>query len=127
MSFETALQQAVYTQLSVALSIPVFDDVPQGELFDYVEIGEADQDEFDTDDTLGAESVIVIHSWSRYRGRKQVKEIQNDVYQSLQRAQLNVIGYHLITCDFVSSETFTESDGKTRQGAQTFNVIIDEV
>ena len=127
MSFETALQQAIYSQLSSALAIPVFDDVPQGELFDYVEIGEADQDEFDTDTTLGAETVIIIHAWSRYRGRKQVKEIQNDVYQSLQRAQLNVIGYHLVTCDFLSSETFVESDGKTRQGAKTFNVIIDEV
>ena len=126
MSFETEVQKSIYSALA-GLSVPVFDDVPQGQVFDYVTIGETDYDEFDTDTNVGATGSIPVTVFSRYRGRKAVKEIQNEIYQILQRAQLVIVGYNLVTVDFISSETVTDSDGKTREGTQLFNIIIDEV
>lgn len=87
MSFETALQSAIYSALNgdVVLSglvVGVYDDVPQpadaGESsqFPYVSIGEAVHTEWDTDTSLGDDITITIHTWSRYAGRKEVKEIQ---------------------------------------------------
>lgn len=125
MSFEIKVQKAIFSALT-ALSIPVFDEVPQDQSFDYAVIGDSDYDEFDTDTSIGAEGKVSITVWSRYRGRKAIKEVQNEIYQLLQRAQLAIVGYNLITLDFISSDTTTSSDGKTREGEQIFNIIIDE-
>ena len=67
---EWALQQAIYGVLSVdtglaALGASVYDHVPQNAAFPYVVIGEDYATKADTDDTLDADHMITLHSWSR--------------------------------------------------------------
>lgn len=123
--FETALQKAIYATLSDALTYDIYDEAPQGSSFPYITIGEANHAEWDTDTTLGNRVSLVIHSWSRYRGRKEIKEMQGEIYAALNRSDLDIIGYHFVTCDFVNSQSFIDTDGKTRHGTQAFNVLMD--
>ena len=138
MSFEVELQTAVFTALDAdsalsSLVIGVYDDVPQptdaGDEsdFPYVTVGEAVHTEFDTDNTLGDDCTITVHSWSRYAGRKEIKQIQGAVYNVLHRSSLPVSGYTTVGVDWVQSDSFVDTDGETRHGVQTFRIILDEV
>ena len=127
MSFETVLQQAIYTKVSTDIATPVYDDVPQQADFPYVTIGEDSFTAWDTDSELGATSVLTVHTWSRTRGKKETKAIQGDIYDSLHRATLISAGYNFVTIDLISSESFLDADGLTRHGVQTFNAIIERL
>ncbi len=121
-----AIQQAVYTRLADQLSVPVYDHAPQDVMFPYVELGEIEAIPFDTDDSIGSETTVTIHSWSRYRGWKEIKEIQAKVYDALHRYNLPVSGAHLITVEFEIGRTFLDADGLTRHGVQEFRIITEK-
>jgi len=133
MSFELAVQSAIYTRLNSQLGYNVYDSVPQqvdsSQGFPFVTIGEDTLNEWDTDEQNGADVTITIHTWSRYYGRKETKEMQGAIYTALHRQQTNLSysGYLFVDCFFLSSESFLDTDGQTRHGVQTFRVIIREL
>jgi len=90
MSFELVIQKAIYEKLVASADliekqIPVYDDVPQpadsGDLsnFPYVVVGDDSVKAWDTDTENGADAVITIHTWSRYLGKKEIKELQEQI------------------------------------------------
>lgn len=129
------LQVALFNKLNVSsitsLVRGVYDHVPQAAdagddtQFPYITIGEARVNEFDTDATLGFDATAVIHVWGRQRGRKEVKQIQDQIYQVLHRANLTIIGYHFLSIDQEFAESFVDSDGLTRHGVQQFRVLFE--
>lgn len=133
MSFETAIQDVILSTLRadaalLALVSGVYDSVPQkGTEYPYVTIGEDNHNEWDTDTTLGSDCTITIHTWSRHRGRGETKQIQGTIYDALHRAELTVDGYRIHTIDLQNSQSFTDADGLTRHGVQTFRVLIERV
>ena len=75
-----ALQQAIYTALTgdstlMAMITGVHDHVPQETAFPYVTIGESTARDWRTVGRKGAEATLILHAWSRSRGRKQAKQI----------------------------------------------------
>jgi hypothetical protein len=133
MSFETEIQKAVYERLSGYSGMPdVYDHAPQSSdsgtdtPFPYVTLGDDTHIPFDTDDSVGAESTITIHSWSRSRGRAEIKQIQGTVRAALQRYELEVDGFDLITIEFDFSESFMDPDTFTRHGVQRFRILVDQ-
>lgn len=138
MSFGIAIQTAIYDTLSAyapltALVTGIYDDVPQaadsgaGSAFPYVTIGEDVHQDWSTDTSLGDDATITVHTWSRYRGRKQTKEIQGAIYDALTRVDLVVTGYKMVAIDFIDEQSFVDTDGLTRHGVSTFRVILDEM
>lgn len=130
MSFETAIQTAVYNALKndaglMALIEGVYDSVPQTETFPYVTIGEDTHAGWNTSTTLGTDVSVVINTWSRDRGRKETKLIQGEIYDALSRATLTYSGYDIINIEFEGSESFMDADGLTRHGVQSFRVLIE--
>jgi len=133
MSFEAELQRAVFDRLSGFSGLPeIYDHVPQqadsgsNVPFPYVTIGEDTHIPFDTDDSVGSEATITIHSWSRSEGRAEVKEIQTGIRSALQRFELDVNGFALVTIEFESSESFMDPDAMTRHGVSRFRVLLDQ-
>lgn len=133
MSFETEIQKAVFERLSGFTGMPsVYDHVPQQRdagsnvPFPYVTIGDDTHIPFDTDDSVGAESTITVHSWSRSQGRAEVKAIQASIRDALQRFDLEVDGFALITIEFDSSESFMDPDALTRHGVSRFRILLDQ-
>jgi len=131
-SAELAVQQAVYARLNSQLSVPVYDHVPQpadsgdDSMFPYVAIGDDTGIEWDTDTSDGWEITLTIHSWSRTRGRLEVKTLQGEIWDALHRHDLAVQGYRTVFCYSEFSETFLEADGLTRHGVQRFRIVIDK-
>lgn len=137
-AFSTVVQTVIYdklaTDIPLSLAIKaVYDDVPQpndsGDPLDfpYLAIGEDVITDTSTDLELMADASITIHSWSRYSGRSQIKEIQGLVYDALNRANLIQSGYKIININNVSTESQLDSDGFTRHGVQTFKLMIEEI
>ena len=133
MSFETVAQEIVYTALNGAISCDVYDDAPQlpegmpDSDFPYVVIGDDQHGPFDTDDQVGASTLINLHFWSRYAGFKEVKGLMGEAYDLLNRAILAKTGYNIVDCIREFSDTFVDPDGRTRHGIQRYRLTIQEL
>ena len=126
-----ALQAAVKTRLDEFTALndivgPVLDHATQDEAFPYVVIGDDTHNPLDTHSTQGSDSTITIHTWSRYRGKKETKEIQREIYNALHRYSLVVAGVDTVDCQFEFGESLLDEDGLTRHGIQRFRVLLDE-
>lgn len=98
------------------------DDTP----FPYVTLGDDDHDSWDTDTTLGFESELRVHTWSRYRGRKEAKEIQEQIRKALHYHELVVTGRTTTLLHLVTQTVQPDPDGKTYHGIQLFRYLSDE-
>lgn len=127
------LQSAIYTRLNDQLSVPVYDAVPQAvdagdnSAFPYVTIGDDSSSEFDTDTSVGFDTDCTIHVWSRYRGRREVKEIQKAIYDALHLYDLPVSGYHTVMVLFETADSFMDADGITRHGVMVFRIVTEDI
>lgn len=121
---QTEIQEAIAARLST-VGAPVYDNVPQDTAFPYIVIGDDTSIPFDTDDSIGSEVTCTIHVWSRYRGKKEVKEIMGAVYASLHRASFAIADGALIECVSEFAESFVDPDGLTRHGVIRFRLIVE--
>lgn len=128
---ETAVQSAIITKLRSAMTVPVYDHAPQkadsSKGFPYITIGDDTISEWDTDTEVGGNVVCTINTWSRFRGREQIKELQGQIYQALHRASLTYAGFAFMDCFFETSDSFLDADGLTYHGVQTFRVHLEEI
>lgn len=125
------IQVAIYQTLTndtaiMARVTGVYDEVPQDATFPYIVIGDDTGVQWDTDDTLGAESTLTIHVWSRKAGRKETKEIMQLIYDALHRQELDITGMHSVVCQWEFSETLLDPDGVTRHGVTRYRSIARE-
>lgn len=125
------VQKAIYDTLSGDSTLSnliegVFDYVPERTSFPYVTIGDDDFNESGGHTFDGVNASVTIHSWSRYRGRKEVKEIMARIYTLLHKASLTVTGYNLVFCIFDFAETIQDPDGETYHGVQRFRMFVTE-
>lgn len=128
------VQTAVYGALNNDSTLgglvqAVYDFTPQEATdddadFPYVVIGEDTAAPWDTDDILGAEWTVTIHSWSRYRGQKEVKQIMDACYNVLHRASLSVSNFSTITVEWEFSESLLDPDGLTHHGVQRYRLLL---
>lgn len=118
------LQKAIFDALDTAhASIEVFDDVPDQREPPYVIIGEMTEVPFDTDDSVGRECTMVIHSWSTYRGMKELKDMMDTNKAALHDVDLVVGAGKFILGLLESSQAMLDPDGLTRHGVQRFRFI----
>lgn len=94
--------------------------------FPYVVVGDDTAVPWDTDSNSGQETTITIHSFSRYVGKKEIKQIQDAIYNALQDKALTVTGHTAVLCYFDGSESFDEPDGVTRHGVSRFRIITEK-
>ena len=117
------LQKAVFSALST-LSVPVYDDVPSTASLPYVVIGDDTMADDNTNDFVGYQATVTIHAWSEYKGRAQVKQIQDEINSLLDRKKLSIVGYNSVTCYQEYSESTLDPDGITRHGVQRYRVVF---
>lgn len=129
-----AVQQAVYSALSNASALTsqlaagddsIFDHVPEDSAFPYITIFETTAQPFDTQVGNGMDMIIGIHSWSRYRGEKEIKNIMAAVYDALHDTALTITGHTHILTRFLNSQAVMDPDGLTRHGVQQFRIITE--
>lgn len=126
-----ALQAAVFTALTGDATLQalignparVYDAVPQDAVFPYAVIGQVSGKPWDTKTSDGMEAVLEVHTWSRYAGTKEAKDIMAAVTAVLDDQALSVAGHTLVNLRFESSQTALERDGITRHSAQKFRAV----
>lgn len=121
-----SVQKAVVTALKEDAQIDalvdgrVYDHVPQGSAFPYIVIGDISGSPYDTVADTGMQLSLNVLCWSRYRGRKELREMQAAIYNALHRVPLTLTDQDHIDTLFLSSSDGQEGDGLTYFGAQSF-------
>ena len=112
------------SNLTSTLGASVYDFVPDSTAFPYVKLGEETAIDNGTKTLQGNEHTLVIHSFSRYRGSKQIKEIMSRIYALLHESSLSVSGASLVNLRFEFSDVIKENDGLTSHGLQRFRAVV---
>ena len=127
-----AAQETVYTRLAadatlktlIGNPVRLYDVVPPSSAYPYVTLGDALVRELDTKDGTGFVQELVFEAWSRYRGRKELKNIMQAIYDSLHRASLTVSGCTFVDCRFLAAATRLDDDGLTLHGTLRFRLLV---
>ena len=124
------LQKSIFTALNnnvtgvSSAKIPIYDDVPEGTVYPYVVIGEETSSNNGTKTLDGVEHTLTLHVWSQYRGRREIKEIMQSVYEKLNNTAITVTGASLVNIRQEFSNTLAEQDGITRHGIMRFRAVV---
>jgi len=121
------IYKEIYTKLNTDLTVSVFDHVPQDNFdYPYVRIDPLSLSGADTDLETGFSASVQIVAFSQYRGSKEAAELNQSIYNSLNRYSMPdtaSYGISAITQEF--STIALESDGETRQSIQRFNILFE--
>lgn len=127
------LQTAIFSTLTggtltdisgTSITSKVFDDVPEGTAYPYVVIGEETAIPVGAKDTDGHEHTLTFHVWSQYRGRKEIKQIMQQIYTLLHNVAISITGATLVNIRHEFERTLLESDGITRHGVIRFRAVV---
>ena len=102
----------------------VYDYVPDNSSFPYIKVGEETSVDNGTKTLQGNEHTLVIHTFSQYRGSKEVKNIMSRIYALLHESSLSVSGASLVNLRFEFSDVIKENDGLTTHGLQRFRAVV---
>lgn len=103
----------------------VLDDVAPDTPYPYLAVGETTGRRWDTKTEGGMDQQVTLHTWSRYRGLKEAKEIMAAVVAALDGQALAVTGHDLVDLRLEFSEVLLDPDGLTRHGVQRFRVLTE--
>ena len=128
-NYSSELQQTVFNALDQSSTLQnlvtdVYDFVPESTAFPYVKVGEQTMVDNGTKDKKGSDFTIEVHTFSRYRGSVEIKNIMSVVYDILHESSLSVSGASLVNMRFEFSDIIKENDGLTTHGVQRFRVFV---
>ena len=124
-----ALQKTIFDALDTDSTLQskvtdVYDFVPENTAFPYVKLGEDTAIDNGTKTLQGNEHTLVVQTFSRYRGSKEIKDIMARIYTVLHESSLTVSGASLVNLRFEFSDVLKENDGLTTHGLQRFRAIV---
>ena len=129
-NFSVELQTTVYNALLANNPLTtklggnnIYDFVPENTAFPYVKIGDQTMVDDGTKTKKGTDFTLMIHTFSRYRGSKEIKEIMSLVYDVLHESSLSVSGA-MNNMRFEFADIIKENDGLTTHGMQRFRVFV---
>lgn len=120
------IQKAVYTALNTALSVSVYDHVPQDTAPPFVAIGDDTIQDWSTKTFEGEENTITVHAWSRYEGRKETKQLLGQIKNALHLTTLSLTGFTNVLTHFDFEDTFPDADGLTYHGVIRFRLLTQK-
>jgi hypothetical protein len=132
MSFHSFdIQSAIYTILNgdstldgIVGNNKIFDNVPQDTAYPYVVIGNINVVNRGTKSLDGNDYNLDIDVWSTYRGKKEISEAMERIYELLHDTTYSVSGASFVNSQVRSTITLVENDGLTRHGVLTLSVIV---
>jgi hypothetical protein len=125
------LQASLFERLSndtvLKLKIKgVFDDVPKDQAFPYISLGEDTSIDWSTKTDIGEEITHTLHVWSRYKGKKETKEIMNLILEALTQPLELASGFFVEFSKIELMEVFHDPDGVTRHGVMRLRFRISQ-
>ena len=102
----------------------IFDNVQQDTAYPYVVLSNFNVVNRGTKTLDGNEYSIDIDVWSQYRGKKQISEIMERIYELLHDTSYSVSGADMVVSQVRNVITLVENDGITRHGVLTLSLIV---
>lgn len=102
----------------------IFDNVPQDTSYPYVVIGNINVINRGTKNLDGNEYNIDIDVWSEYRGKKEISNAMERIYELLHDTTYSVSGADMVVSQVRNTITLVENNGITRHGVLSLNVIV---
>ena len=132
MSFHSFdLQSAIYSILNGDATLDgiignnkIFDNVPQDTSYPYVVIGNINVINTGTKTLDGNEYNVDIDIWSEYRGKKEISDAMERIYELLHDTTYSVSGANFVNSQVRSTITLVENDGITRHAVLSLSVIV---
>lgn len=123
-----ALQSALVTTLKasggVGTAARVYDTVPEGAVFPYVQIGDDQIIGDDVDCAELSEVFTRIHVWSRAVGFPETKTIAGAIRARLRAVPLTLTGFTVTEVEFVQIQYLRDPDGLTRHAVIEIRFLI---
>ena len=128
------LQRAVFAALSADAGLRaligdpprIYDDAPIDGAFPFLAIGQTRTVDWPGAEQ-GVEHELSLYAWSRYGGRKEIKEIMSAVYDVLHDGDLTLTTRRLINLRFVFGDVFRKQDGETFQGLMRYRAVTEPI
>lgn len=119
------LQQAQYDRMTGDATLMgkvtgVFDRVPEGTAFPYVQLGEQIATPQGAHDRYGRRTVFTLHVWSAHDGFSEAYGIVDDLLRLFELQDLTVAGHHTVVVRHVQTVTMRDPDGDLRHVAVRF-------
>lgn len=128
------LQKAAYEALKADAALAsklgadwLYDDVPQNADFPYVVIDQMRVNDWSTGTERGSEHVLMLHVWSRYRGKREIYEISDTIRTALDDAALTLNDNRLINLTHQYSDLRRDEDGETWHAVMRFRAVTEPV
>jgi hypothetical protein len=102
----------------------IFDNVPQDTDYPYVVIGNINVINRGTKSLDGNEYNVDIDVWSTYRGKKEISDAMERIYELLHDTTYTVSGANMVISQVRNTITLVENDGITRHGVLSLSVIV---
>jgi len=102
----------------------IFDNVPQDTAYPYVVIGNINVINTGTKTLDGNEYNLDIDVWSEYRGKKEISDAMERIYELLHDTTYSVSGANFVNSQVRSTITLVENDGITRHAVLSLSVIV---
>jgi len=125
------LQSIIYSTLNgdstldgIVGNNKIFDNVPQDTSYPYVIISNETATNTGTKSLDGNEYSIDLEVYSQYRGKKEIKEIMERIYNLFHDQNFTVSGADMVVSQVRNVITLVESDGITRHGVISLSVIV---
>jgi hypothetical protein len=124
------LQRSIYNRLSSdttlgAVVTGVFDDIPQGTAFPYVQVGQETITDIGGKDYDARSFLINVDIFSRYHGTGQVKQIADIVVGLIHEQSLTVSGQKIVSIRLENSPLIIrDPKDNTRHGVLRFRVLM---
>lgn len=120
-----ATHKAIYTALNAAMTISVYDHVPQSASYPYVEIERSVASQNDSLVAQKDEVFTYISIWSNYRGQKQILEQMETAYAALHRKQLALDAGGMVECMVQMRDTAKDPQDRTYIGSLTVRSLVE--
>lgn len=111
-----AFQKALYQTLDSALTVPIYDYVPDNATYPYVVINNTEFPEMDYLSERKLEVFNYLFIFSDYKGQKEVLEIMEDIYTALHNKQLAMDEGRMVKMYVTERMTNRDMDGLTFTG-----------
>ena len=102
----------------------IYDRVPEDAVFPLLTIGESRIRPLDGHDQA-MEHDIRLNAWSRWGGRKELREIADAVHDALHDADFTVDGIDVISTRFVFADMFRQPESDTYQAVMRYRIVTD--
>lgn len=126
------LQGAIVDRLKATAAVTalvgdrIYDDVPDGALFPYVQVGDGDELSEDADCITGFDISLDIDIWSRKKGFPEAKQISDAVRTALVEVEMSIATNALVYFQHRQTRFLRDPDGLTKHVVITFEAFVEQ-